>query len=175
MQEMNETFELCYYEENAIFKKPEFSDIEQYFNDMFISKSNIIACSMLLERLYVEGDKTFITDEDYLIDMQEEFADMIQSLLGNYEKNIIDDKIEIVFENEVYLFKKPTFKTNRRLMTESKSLNFNYINFLKTVVYDTIISDNILDLTNDKCKLIKACIILASMIDLTKIQLKKKF
>lgn len=177
--EINEIdgFELSYYDQSADFKMPTLDDIVECFNTQFNTSSIPESNHQLLEKLYISGDKTFLTNPEYLDDLSETLGFHIDEILGRSYKMPVDEKktqYKISFDDKTSIVvNTPSFKINRKLMNERYNENFTYMQFLKEVFIEMGVGIPF-QLLQDPKKMILGSIQIGSLINRKKIELKKK-
>ena len=161
-------FELEYENYKATFKMPDLEGIKENLNNQFKFGNRLIANKILLEKLYVEGDKIFFENEDYLYELETELDAIIEQEIGTARYNDNNDSITIFFDDETNLIlKKPGFRATREFMKTD-----NYIEFLKVKVFEN--SNNTQLLVADPKKVLICSLHFASMLNTSTITLKKK-
>lgn len=161
-------FELEYEDKVATFKMPDIEQIRENIEDQFRYGNRIIANKLLLEKLYVEGDKIFFENEDYLYELEGELDNIIEEELGTSRYNDNNDSITVFFDDETSIeLKKPFFKDTREFQNA-----LNKMEFLKLRIFERVNNVNLL--VADPKKVILLSLHFAALVNTNKISLKKK-
>ena len=170
------SFELKIDDKVATFRKPGITDIEAYFEEKFNNVNDFICVKHLLSALYKDGDKDFIEDEDFIINIEEKIIDLIDYVVGSYKIEDLGKQIKINYNEKEVILNKMTFKHNRILRQESSEKNFSFIQKFKEFVFELLDSkEHIPVLIKDTKLMLISIMVLAANLKVKDIEIKYNF